>query len=605
MKKMLSFKYIIYLLRFTIFFMLAVFFLGCENTSSKPFSFPPVFDLEQWKLNDMDHDTLTNGVEVLHGLNPANSDSDSDFIPDNVELKEGSDPLNPDENMNGIVDGLDGDPLFAYQWYIHNDENQSICTTTDVETIAGNDLNILPLYHRTLGNTHESLLVQVVDGGVDAKHEDLDISLEHSLNSINGTQDPSPVEGVSSNPVQIFYRGHGTAVAGIIGAKGFNHIGIRGIAPKIRLAGSNWLESEEIEKLEAVWYSGNKANEIAISNNSWGTKFLDDKSYETIMKIASEELRDGLGRLFVFASGNEREDHSNANLSYLINNPYAIAVAALNHKDEFSSYSTPGSNILTSAYGGEHYYTAPTIMTTFSSGLSMTEDELVGSKGPITIDEDEKRDYTYTMNGTSAAAPMVSGALSLVLDVCPTLSWRDIRWLMAITATVIDKEQKEWVQNSAGLWHNNNYGFGRINPVDMVNMCLSPKYEYFKQQIQFTKNIMIDSRVIPDNNQSIDEEIMVEESLIIEWVAVTLNIDHPYAGDIDIELISPSGTVSHLMEANFLKYNAYKEGFRFSTVSLMGEHSKGRWILRVRDALDKDEGRLKSVTIEIRGHKNI
>lgn len=602
MKKMLSFRYKIYFVKFTLFFM-TLFILGCESSSTDSTFTPFIFDREQWIVNDADHDTLTNGDELSKGLDPHNSDSDGDYIPDNIELIEGSDPLNPDENMNDILDGLEGDPFFRYQWYIYSDKNTSICTTTDVETIAGNDLNLIPLYHRTFGNTYETMIVQVVDSGVDAKHEDLDISLLHSLNSITGRQDPSPVEGMSSNPVQVFYRGHGTAVAGIVGAKGFNNIGIRGIAPKVKIAGSNWLESEEIEKLEAVWYNGNKANEISISNNSWGTKFLDDKSYEYIMEIASEELRNKNGRIFVFASGNEREDHSNANLSYLINNPYAITVAALNHKDEFASYSTPGSNVLVSAYGGEHYYTAPAVMTTFSPGLSMTEEELTGAKGPITLDEDNERNYTYAMNGTSAAAPMVSGALSLVLDVCPTLTWRDIRWLIAQNATLIDREQKEWVKNSAGLWHNNNYGFGRINPVGMVDSCLSHEFKHLNQQILFKKNIMIHNRVIPDNNLSIDEEMIVEENLIIEWVSVILDIDHPYAGDIDIELISPTGTVSHLMEANFLKFNAYKEGFRFSTVSLMGEQSKGKWILRIRDALDKDEGILRSISIEIRGHK--
>jgi len=596
---MLSFKYIKYLIKFTIFFIFIINLSACKNTSNKS-SVATVYEEE---TNDTDYDTIKNDEELSIGLDPNNSDSDGDFIADNIELKEGSDPLNPDENDNNILDGLEGDPFFSYQWYIVNDKNQSICTTTEVEIIEGNDLNILSLYHRTFGNTYLPMIVQVVDGGVDLRHKDLDISLEHSINSINGTQDPTPIEGISSNPVQIFYRGHGTAVAGIIGAKGFNNIGIRGIAPKIKIAGSNWLESEEIEKLETVWYSGNKANEIAISNNSWGAKFLDEKSYETIMKIASQELRNGKGRLFVFASGNDRSNHVNANLSYLINNPYAITVAALNHKNQYASYSTPGSNVLVSAYGGEHYYTAPTIMTTFSSGLSMSQEQLDGAKGPITLDMDEERDYTYAMNGTSAAAPMVSGALALVLDVCPTLTWRDIRWLIAQNSTRIDKKQKEWIQNSAGLWHNNNYGFGRINPVKMVDKCLTSKYKHLKKQVLFSKNISINNRVIPDNNSSIEEKIVVDTTLIVEWVAITLKIDHPYAGDIDIELVSPSGTVSHLMEANFLKYNVYKNGFRFSTVSLMGEISKGKWTIRLRDVLDKDEGSLQSILIEIQGHK--
>jgi len=593
---MLNFHIDINILKFSIFLIGSLFFSACNNTSASN-------NFYRWRMQDFDNDTLTNEKELFYGTDIFDSDSDGDFIPDNIEVEKGSDPLNSDENNNSILDGLEGDPFFMYQWYIYNDKNQSICTTTDIETVAGIDLSILPLYHRTLGDTFSSQIVQVVDSGVDALHEDLNISFIHSSNSIDGSNDPSPTEGISSNPVQIFYRGHGTAVAGIIGAIGFNGVGIRGVAPKVQIAGSNWLESQKIETLEPVWYSGNNANDISVSNNSWGAKYLDEKSYETIMKIASEELRDGRGRVFVFAAGNEREDHSNANLSYLINNPYVIAVSALNHEGKFASYSTPGSNILISAFGGEHYYTAPTIMSTFSSGLSMSEGELNGQKGPITIDEDRNRSYTFAMNGSSAAAPMVSGALALVLDMCPQLTWRDIHWLIAKHGIHIDFKQNEWVKNSAGLWHNNNYGFGKMDANAMVEECLSSSYHPLSNELWIEKSVEIDNRIIPDTNRSIEEVIAIDSNHIVEWVGITVKIDHPYAGDIDMELISPAGTVSHIIEPNFLKSNAYKMGFRFSTVALMGEESKGNWILKIRDALEDDEGVLSAIKLEIQGHE--
>ena len=580
--------------------------------------------ISDWKEDDSDGDNLSNWYEILHNLNPAKkdsdfdgiddgdeveqygtnatkSDSDGDYLPDGFEIKNGSDPLVADENGNKILDGLEGDPFFEYQWYLNSVKSTAICTTTDVKTVAGNDLNILPLYHRTIGSTHGQTVVQVVDGGVDAKHEDIDVSLKYSLNSVNGTNDPSPTEGVSSNPIQIFYRGHGTAVAGIIGAKGLNGIGIRGVAPNVTIAGSNWLESQKIEALEKVWYMGKGADDIVVSNNSWGARIVDDKSYEYLMQSASEDLRDGKGRIFVFASGNDRKQYGNANLSYLINNPYAIAVAALNHKDKYASYSTPGSNVLTCAYGGEHYYEAPTIMTTFSTGLSMYASMLGGRKGPITIDEDSERNYTYAMNGTSAAAPMVSGALALVLDVCPFLAWRDIRWLIANTGEKVDENSTGWIKNSVGLWHSNDYGFGKINAVEMVKKCTSLEYRVLpKQKIVNIK--YDDTQYIPDTNESIDIEMECDENLTIEWIGLTATIDHPYAGDIAIDIVSPFGTVSHLMVPNFLKSNIYSSGFRFSTVSLAGEKSKGVWTVRIRDALEKDSGKLMKLKMEIRGY---
>ncbi len=544
---------------------------------------------------------IENSAKKLADLLSDDSDSDQDLIPDLVEYTRGTDPNNPDENHNNIPDGMEGDPFFSLQWYLRTDRNQSICTTSDVQTIASNDLHLLPLYHYTLGATHHPMIIQVVDGGVE-EHEDISISTAHSLNSVNGTRDPAPTEGVSEDTVQLFYRGHGTAVAGIITAKAFNDTGIRGVAPQAVIAGSNWLEEGSIEALTEVWVKDTLAEEISISTNSWGKKFLDDKSYEHLMEEASHYGRDGKGRLFVFAAGNDREEYGNANLSYLINNPYAIAVAALNHKDRFASYSSPGSNILVSAYGGEHYYTAPTIISTFSPGLSMSKAELAGRRGPITVDEDTGRDYTYAMNGTSAAAPMVSGALALVLDLCPELGWRDIRWLIAKHATPIDENTITWIQNASGLWHSNDYGFGKINPVGMTAECLSSTYHNLPEAVRARSRLAELSHAIPDSNQSIQESIMITEDIAIEWVGLTAEIDHPYAGDLEIMLVSPSGTPSLLIAPNFIKSNAYKEGFRFATVSLMGESAKGRWQVILTDRLKDDNGTLKGLALEIRGH---
>ena len=554
---------------------------------------------------DMHHsqdESIENSAKKLATLLPDDSDSDQDLIPDLAEYTRGTDPNNPDENHNNIPDGMEGDPFFSLQWYLHNDRNQSICTTSNTQTIAGKDLHLLPLYHYTLGATHYPMVIQVVDGGVE-QHEDLSISTAHSINSVDGTRDPTPTEGLSEDPVQLFYRGHGTAVAGIIAATAFNDTGIRGVAPQAMIAGSNWLEEGSIEALTEVWVKDTLAEEIAISNNSWGKKFLDDKSYEHLMEEASRHGRDGKGRLFVFAAGNDREEYGNANLSYLINNPYAIAVAALNHQDTFSSYSSPGSNILVSAYGGEHYYTAPTIMSTFSPGLAMSKTELAGRKGPITVAEDISRDYTYAMNGTSAAAPMVSGALALVLDLCPELGWRDVRWLIAKHATPIDRNNSTWIQNASGLWHSNDYGFGKINPIGMAADCLDPAYHNLPPSKTLTVSRGDLHLAIPDTNQSIQQTLVVAEDIMIEWVALTAVIDHPYTGDLEISLVSPAGTVSQLIAPNFIKANAFKEGFRFATVSLLGESAKGSWQVIITDRLKDDNGTLYRLSLDIRGHK--
>ena len=577
-------------------------------------------------LSDTDSDSLNDKQELLLGLNPSSADSDGDglsdadeinihstdalkadsdddYLPDALEIAKGSDPLNGDENNNGIMDGLDDDPFYMYQWYIKSLGND-IVNTAGVSTIVGNDLNILETYHYVVGSKgSEKVTIQVVDSGVEVAHEDLEVDTTLSLNAVNHTNDPSPTKGVTSDPYSPADIGHGSAVAGIIAAKTNNGLGVRGLAPYAKIAGSNWLESESTEELEKVWYSEINSDAILVSNNSWGAYVLEDYAYEEILALATSELRGTKGRVFTFASGNFRKDFGNANLSYLSNNPYAITVASLNHKDSYSIYSNPGSNVLVSAYGGEYYYDAPTIMTTLLMGKSYYQSELIGKEGSITVDEDSARNYTYVMNGTSAATPMVSAIIALTLEACPQLSYRDIRWLIAHTSKKIDITNKTWVQNTAGLWHSIDYGYGKINALGMVEDCRS---QYFRTLPPLQKEAVSKiglSTVIPDTNSSVITPITFLKEMQVEWLGLTLQIDHPFAGDLEINLISPQGTKTTIMTLTETHYNAYKEGFRFSSVAFIDENASGVWSVEVIDRLSGDFGTLQSIKLEIYGYE--
>ena len=553
---------------------------------------------------DTDGDTLRDVDELfIYHTDPLLSDTDNDYLPDGVEVAEASDPLVSDEDSNGIEDGLDGDPFFKYQWYIKS-LGTVVANTASVSTVIGNDLDILPLYHRFIGgNENNKTIVQVVDIGVEANHEDLDVNLALSLNAINHTNDPTPTSTVTSSYESPIDVGHGTAVAGIIAAQTNNALGVRGIVPRAQIAGSNWLEDQTIPELQKVWYTQIDDDRIAVSNNSWGTYFFDDVAYELVLKEAVQKLRNGKGRVFVFAAGNDRENFGNSNLSYLSNNPYVIAVAALNHLDKYASYSNPGSNVLVSAYGGEHYYTGPTIMTTLLMGKSYYADEIPsGSKGSVTVDEDSGRNYTYAMNGTSAAAPTVSGIIALTMQACPDLSYRDIRWIIANSAIKVDENNTNWVQNSAGLWHSIDYGFGKINPLGMVELCQGRDFQTLPP-LQVVQNTLdTQNTFLPDTNTTISKSIAINENITVEWIGVTITTDHSYAGDLEIALVSPSGTKTLLMLPNDERYAAYKYGFRFSSVAFLGEKSQGTWRVDITDRLPQNYGYLQSIKLEIYGH---
>lgn len=524
----------------------------------------------------------------------SSNDSDGDLIPDNIEILIQSDLGESDMNINGIDDGLDtqgvyGDTFFDNQWHI-----RSLGTLTNdsgVETIVGNDLDLLPLYHNYMGyNYGENIIIQVVDTGIDTDHEDLEenMDLSRSYDGVN-VGDPS-----GRDP-------HGTKVAGIMSARPFNGKGVRGIIPFAKIAGSNWLNRQGTSALEKAWLTGDGANEIAVSNNSWGNYYDTDTMYESIMELGTSTLRDGKGRIYVFAAGNDRAEKGNANLQYVLNNRYAIAVAGLKHDNTYTDYSTPGSNILVSGYSGNYYQTSPTIGTTTIMGTSNNTGD-IDSK--TTWSEDIAENYSYTMNGTSAASPTAAASIALVLEACSDLTWRDVKYLSAKNAKPIDLSNSTWVTNAADipLQHSIDYGFGLINPQGMIKECTST-YENLppEQYGVATKTFNI---LIPDDKTTYSFDLNISKDITIEWVEATIDCSSPYASDYRVELTSPQGTKTTLMtEDTDPEIRSWmNRGFRLGTAAMMGEKSKGTWVVDMTDKLNGDTGTLRNIELKVYGH---
>jgi len=528
-------------------------------------------------------------------------DQDNDHIPDAIEAILGKNAANDDENNNGVIDGLEGDPFFQYLWHLKSSGTQ--VNYSGVSTIAGNDLNVFDyVYRKFMGyNSGNPIIVQVVDDGVDIDHEDLadNIDLYRSLDGNIYGGDPSPV-----NPSD----NHGTKVAGIIAARGFNETGVRGVAPFAKIAGSNYLQEQNAFVLYNTWYTGRGANEISVSNNSFGpaTGYSNNSLYgELAMSGGTSELRDGKGRIYVFAAGNDRLKLHDANLDKMLSNRYPIAVAALNHHNEYASYSSPGANLFVSGYGGEYFYSAPTIGSTTVPGTS----RLTGVQGTQTTwDDDTDTNYTHAMNGTSAAAPTVSGALALVLEACPDLTWRDVKHLIATESKQIDLDNESWVENQAGFKHSRDYGFGLINPAGMIQTCLADDFVLLAAETSKYKKETFDTTIPDDAYQISKFTIPISSNLKTEWVQITIDNNSSYSSDYKIGLVSPSGTMVYLLDGtnnssaqSGIPTNWMNGGFRFGTPGFWGEASEGDWSLWVTDIRPGDTGKLEKVELEVFG----
>jgi subtilisin family serine protease len=480
---------------------------------------------------------FSNNLDIQKLINEVNS-TDGNLI----EVNSSSAKSHLQDTFSSFTNG--NDPLDINQWYL-------------------DDLNITEIHKDYNGSSANSSIIQIVDTGIEATHEDIfaNLDLEKSYNAQSGS---------AENCTPDFGESHGTLCAGIASARGYNNRGMKGVNPLGKVVGFKFKTLDDSSfyynyaDLEKAWLSGSGANDITVSSNSWGSCFSTSTTEEDILKQGTSLLRDGKGRIYVMAAGNGRngDDDCNdntkaasANTTYMANNPYVITVASVEQNNRYSSFSNQGSNILISAYGSDIYTT------------------------------NLNNEYSY-FSGTSAATPIVAGGIALIVEACPTLTYRDVKYILAKTATKIDTSNNTWVTNSAGLTHSIDYGYGLINVANAINMC---KNNYTTSlttgNFSDTSTEVAVNSTVPDNNTiGLSTTITVTDNKKVEWVGVYIDATFDNLGEFEFELTSPAGTTTKLLHSNNALGNENINGeFRLSSVAFIDENSGGDWIVTIRD----------------------
>ncbi|GIX42676.1 MAG: hypothetical protein KatS3mg129_2409 [Leptospiraceae bacterium] len=407
---------------------------------------------------------------------------------------------------------------------------------------------------------------------------------------------------------------HGTPVAGLIAAKD-NSIGVRGVAPRSKIRGYNAIKTGYASHI--VDATVRDIQNIWISNNSWGpadkTGFLWNS--EDLWKSSIEEGlnkgRYGLGTIYVFAAGNGAYIDPQ-NKQYLVDNSnydgYAnyhgvISVCAVGDDDKQANYSENGANLWICAPSmGNNNNGLVTTDLTNTNGLNTKFISKFGSDLSNT-------NYTKNFNGTSGSTPIVSGAIALMLQANPNLSWRDVRYILAKTARKNDFTDSDWINNASGFSINHKYGFGVIDVSNAVNMAKtwSNLGNYRKCVI---KNIPVYQNIIDNGTPTINEfDTSVTGITKIEWVDATVHLNHGYWGDLSIKLYSPSGTEAILMEPhNCSDGNGNRIGcqlgnmdWRFGIARFLDETAMGKFRIEVQDKIPEDGGYFKKWDLTIYG----
>lgn len=500
-----------------------------------------------------------------------------------------------ESNLSSCFGGPAGtDTLYADQWHLNN--------TGQDGGAAGEDINVEPVWASCRGT---GARIVIVDDGLEIGHEDLaaNVVAGASHNYINGTTDPTG-------------GAHGTAVAGVAAAVGFNGLGVRGVAPSAEMVGYNLLQRLN-ESNEADAMTRDAASN-SVSSNSWGpqdnTGQLIDSSalWRAAIDTGLATGRGGNGLVYTWAAGNGHGylpwGKDNSNYDGYANYHGVMAIAALNDQGQKASYSEPGANIWISAPAGEFCDTNTTTTT------DRTGNAGYNTNSPTDGDLADPN-YTQCFNGTSSATPVASGTVALMLEANPALGWRDVRQILAETARKNDAADGDWATNGAGLNINHKYGFGVIDALAAVNAAAG--WSNLGARVVSTDFNNSFSSAIPDGTgteeaapvfgSQVDSTILVSASGItaIEFVELVYTSDHVYAGDLEIELESPAGTISQLAHPRYCGGCGpqYASGWRFGSVRQLGEGADGNWILRVRDGYATDtETNPASWSIKFYGH---
>ena len=236
-----------------------------------------------------------------------------------------------------------------------------------------------------------NIVVAVLDTGIRATHEDLASNMW--VNPFNHGYGWDAFTGLN-NPIDD--GGHGTLVAGILGAVGNNGKGVTGVAWRVQMMACKCLNSSG---------NGNDSTVIACINYAVGNgaKII-NASFDTptpslAFSNAIVAARDA-GVIWVASAGNNAynvEVTPSYPTCYGIDN--IVAVAATTRTDDLSSYSNYGATHVALAAPGDQIY------TTWSPNDSY---------------------YTSLFSGTSLSAPYVSGALALLLAEYPSENYQQI-----------------------------------------------------------------------------------------------------------------------------------------------------------------------------------
>lgn len=400
-----------------------------------------------------------------------------------------------------------------------------------------NGVNIVPVWRQ--GITGSGVVIGIIDEWIEPNFEDLNVSpYNTSDNAYDGsglskdfvgtevipTDDPDTEEDESETQIYTD-ENHGQFVAGMAAAIGGNGVGVAGAAPGATIAGLHVDLTLSTILQAAYWASGVSVNSstgavsysneaaIQVKNCSFGSNFNQVGEKEFWDAIAATSANNVI---YVFSAGNSRGEDSysrpgSTGWSSEGSCPDIINVGATNDDGRYTSFSCFGSNLFVSAPGEAVVSTDRSADLGYNAGGLSSSDSDSDSDSGTSI---SNGNYASS-DGTSFSSPLVAGVIALGKEICAPMDARWAKYAIAYSSgggespnidyiwdstsktyvqasgyseKTTDSETGEsvttnrivtgdWAYNTAsGLWFNNNYGFGMIDPEGFVEKVRNIAY---------------------------------------------------------------------------------------------------------------------------------